>query len=81
LHKDCIETNDGGIVLGDNMLRLITYQCVGKWISTGLPCIYANSWPHILNFELRRTFRNVFTAYFDECLYTVGWQNGYRRKI
>jgi len=62
-------------------LRPITYHYVGRWISTGLPCIYANSWPHLLSFDLRRTFWNVFTAYVGECLYTVEWQNGYRRKI
>jgi len=60
--------------MGDNigggtiMLLPITCQCVGNWISTGLPGIYIYRWPYVYwlppwaKFELLRIFQNVTIA-------------------
>ena len=44
---------DGGRILqcdnrggGTVILRPIRFQCVGVWMSTGLPCTYRHSRPH-----------------------------------
>ena len=53
---------------GAVLLRLIRFQCAGKWVSSGLPLMYVYSWPYVYSvptsaeFDLRRTFRNVTTA-------------------
>jgi hypothetical protein len=47
-------------------LRLIRFQSVGFWISTGLPCIYIYSWPHVYpistctKFDLHRILQNNY---------------------
>jgi hypothetical protein len=77
------QADEGGgrILLGDNtgggaiMLRPIRFQLVGVLDLTGLPCIYMYSWAYVYwiatcaKFDLRRTFRNVTTAYVGEVLY------------
>lgn len=69
-------------MLGDNtigepvVLRPIMLQDVGVWISHGFPsCAYIyGSLPHALsvptceNFVLLRTFQNLTTAEFWECV-------------
>jgi len=64
------------MLLGDNTsgetaeLQSIMFQCVGVWISNGLPCTYIGTHnfpfvrpvPNCAKLELRRTLRNISTA-------------------
>lgn len=64
---------EGGrrILLGDNTggRTVITFRCVGVWISIGIPFVHMYIWPYVYsvptcsNLHSRRTFRNVRSYY------------------
>jgi len=47
------------------MLRPIRFQCVGVWVTAGLPCIYAYTYMQLcICMDLSRTFL-IHTHVFD----------------
>jgi hypothetical protein len=68
------------IVLGNNTgnkvvgMWPIRYRCVGVWMSTGWPCMYAYSWPYVR--VLRLIVLHQASVYFNLLLLLL-WKQYY----